>query len=89
MPTVRRMSNVRSSSAVSIPLTVTMPSCGTRMALQSFASVDLPEPLCPRTATKLPRSIDRLTFLTTAGVFGISLSYAKLTFLNSMMFSFI
>ena len=61
MPTVRRTLRRFSSLRVSMPLTVTVPSVGTRMAFRSFASVDLPEPLCPSTAMNDPASIERLT----------------------------
>lgn len=61
MPTVRRISRSLSSSAVLIPSTSTSPSVGVRMAFKCFASVLLPEPLWPSTATKLPFSISMLT----------------------------
>ena len=59
MPTVRRTSRSRASSEVSMPSTYTLPEVGSSMAFMSFASVDLPEPLCPSTATKLPSAISR------------------------------
>ena len=67
MPTVRRMSSSRSSSAVSMPSTYTVPPVGRRMALKCLARVDLPEPLCPSTATKEPGSISKFTPSSTMG----------------------
>ena len=67
MPTRRRMSSSRSSSAVSMPSTYTLPSVGSRMALKCLARVDLPEPLWPRMATKEPGSMVRLILSSTVG----------------------
>ena len=55
MPTFWRMSNSLSSSAVDISSTYTVPACGSRMALKCLASVDLPHPFAPNTATYSPR----------------------------------
>ena len=67
MPTVRRMSSSLSSSAVSIPSTYTLPPVGSRMAFMCLARVDLPLPLWPRTATKEPSSMSRVTPSSTMG----------------------
>ena len=45
---------MRASSRVSMPSTVTVPACGSSSPLASRASVDLPEPFAPRTATCSP-----------------------------------
>ena len=45
MPTVRRTSSSRASSAVSIPSTYTLPPEGSRMAFMCLARVDFPLPL--------------------------------------------
>ena len=62
MPACWRMSQVLSSSLVSMPQTVTTPSVGRYRALSSLARVDLPEPLCPSTATNSPGAIWQLTW---------------------------
>ena len=61
MPTRRRISKTLSSSRLSMPSTMTLPESGVRIAFICLASVDLPLPLWPRTATKLPSSISRST----------------------------
>ena len=53
-PTRRRISNFKSSSSVSMPSTYTLPPLGRSIALKCFAMVDLPEPLCPSSATNSP-----------------------------------
>ena len=55
------MSRSFASSAVFMPEINTAPPLGKRMPFRVFAKVDLPEPLCPSIATKLPSSIFRLT----------------------------
>lgn len=57
MPTVARTDRRLFSSDVSMPSTYTLPPVGSRMALKCLASVLLPEPLCPSTATNEPRAI--------------------------------
>ena len=66
MPTRRRISSRHASSRVSIPSTYTAPPEGRSTAFICFASVDLPEPLCPSTTTKLPRSIETFTSFSAA-----------------------
>ena len=61
MPVSFRMSQSFSASFVSLPLMSTVPSLGSVKPFSSFANVDLPEPLCPSTQTKLPSSISMLT----------------------------
>ena len=41
--------------------TSTVPASGSRMALKCFASVDLPQPFAPSTATNSPRRMSTLT----------------------------
>ena len=55
IPTFWRISNSLSSSAVEMPSTVTVPAAGSKMALKCLASVDLPQPFAPSTATYSPR----------------------------------
>ena len=57
MPTRRRISSRHASSCVSMPSTYTLPPQGSKMAFRLLAKVDLPEPLCPSTTTKLPFSM--------------------------------
>ena len=64
MPALLRMSNAFLVSAVSSPNTVTFPSVGRRRALMSLASVDLPLPFLPSTATNSPSAMVRETPLT-------------------------
>ena len=47
-----------------MPYTVTLPLAGNSSPLSSFAKVDLPQPLCPTSATKSPSSIERVTSFT-------------------------
>ena len=61
MPACLRTSHRCSSCAVSSPQTSTRPSVGRYSAFISFASVLLPEPLCPSTATNEPRGMDKDT----------------------------
>ena len=55
------MSSCVSSTAVSMPSTVTVPQVGTNIPLNSFAMVDLPQPLWPSSATNEPFSMSRST----------------------------
>lgn len=64
MPQAARTSHVRASSRVSMPQTSTVPSPGMNRALIILASVDLPEPFDPSTATNSPFSISKDTSLT-------------------------
>ena len=57
IPALWRTSHRCSSSFVSIPSTHMVPSDGTSRAFICFASVDFPEPLCPRIAINCPGSI--------------------------------
>ena len=59
--TRRRTSSCVSSTAVSMPSTVTVPEVGTSIPLNSFAMVDLPQPLWPSSATNEPFSMSRST----------------------------
>ena len=62
IPAVFRMGMVLSSSSTSMPSTQSTPSLGVRSALICFASVDFPEPLCPRMAINCPALISRFTW---------------------------
>ena len=66
MPTRRRISSRSASSQVSMPSTHTLPPKGSSTAFICLARVDLPDPLWPSTATKLPRSMERDTPLRAA-----------------------
>ena len=61
IPADFRISQICSSSRVSIPHTITVPSVGARSAFSCLAKVDLPEPLWPRTAINCPFSTSMLT----------------------------
>ena len=61
MPVRRRISSSSDSSRVSMPATYTAPPPGSSTAFMCLARVDLPEPLCPSTTTKLPFSTVRDT----------------------------
>ena len=67
------MLSVSASSAVSMPSTNTLPSVGKSNALRCFASVDLPLPLCPTTATNSPSFMVRDTLFS---AFAAASSYA-------------
>jgi hypothetical protein len=55
---------------------------GIKIIFKSLAKVDLPEPLCPRTATYSPSLIDKVTFESA----GISFDLSRLDF-NSISFA--
>ncbi|MPN22222.1 hypothetical protein SDC9_169605 [bioreactor metagenome] len=89
MPIFWRILYFSSSSFVSIPQTVTLPLSGTLIAFVSFASVDFPEPLCPRIATSSPLLTVKLISISdnSSGIFSSSLSYLKFTFSKTIKFS--
>ena len=61
MPASLRISHRCALSLVSMPSTQTVPSVGNRSAFKCLASVDLPDPLWPRTAMNWPGCTSRST----------------------------
>ena len=67
MPAFCRTRQRSSSLFVSIPSTHMVPSEGMSSAFMCLASVDFPDPLWPRIATKVPVSISRSMPRSTSG----------------------
>ena len=77
------------SSFVSIPSTHTVPSVGYKIALICFASVDFPEPLCPRTAIKSPCCTSRSTSSTARVIPSTFPSSSRLIYSKTSLSAFI
>ena len=82
IPAVCLTFKMLSASFVSMPSTYTVPSVGITSALRCFANVDLPEPLCPNTATKSPALISILTLSTAVVIPSTLPSSSRLIYSN-------